>query len=414
MDVNRTDVYDVDGTPDRPFKVLTDAVTLANLLASAIDPYRINVAPGIYDLPSFAISSVDDEYWDDGSGTLAAVTGGKYTNATLYITVNSGGEEYHVVYGQEEFASAVAAQEGALPVPPNVLKEYCCRSAAIIVLKSAGAIDSLVDTRPQVGQYATMGGGVAGDHDLLLNLDHDTHLQYHTAARALAAHGTYTGAHVTSGDAHANTGGAGAQVDHANLANIGTRTHVQLEADIALKLDASQKAAAGGVASLDVGSKVVQDPANATATPTAGKIPIADGSGKLDGWVTANVYGTERSYAEVLARSTYNTTTNYQTKVTLTTGALVLGATYRVRWRAVLDSSATNQNVGAQLTDGGALLGTEIVWRAGNAAERTPICGEEYVTGTGAARTFAIQHKTYNAGTTVGAQNAKVEVIRVA
>jgi hypothetical protein len=30
----------------------------------------------------------------------------------------------------------------------------------------------------------------------------------------------------------------------------------------------------------------VQNPANATATPTGGKIPIADGSGKLDGWIT--------------------------------------------------------------------------------------------------------------------------------
>jgi len=46
------------------------------------------------------------------------------------------------------------------------------------------------------------------------------------------------------------------------------------------------KALASGLASLDGSSKVVQDPANATATPTASKIPIADGSGKLDGWVT--------------------------------------------------------------------------------------------------------------------------------
>lgn len=48
----------------------------------------------------------------------------------------------------------------------------------------------------------------------------------------------------------------------------------------------SQKAAISGVASLDGSSKVVQDPANATATPTASKIPIADGSGDLDaGWI---------------------------------------------------------------------------------------------------------------------------------
>ena len=48
---------------------------------------------------------------------------------------------------------------------------------------------------------------------------------------------------------------------------------------------ATEKAAASGVASLSAASLVVQNPANATATPTASKIPIADGSGKLAaGW----------------------------------------------------------------------------------------------------------------------------------
>jgi hypothetical protein len=47
----------------------------------------------------------------------------------------------------------------------------------------------------------------------------------------------------------------------------------------------STKGAASGVASLNAATKVVEDPANATATPTASKIPIADGSGKLAaGW----------------------------------------------------------------------------------------------------------------------------------
>lgn len=50
------------------------------------------------------------------------------------------------------------------------------------------------------------------------------------------------------------------------------------------------KAAASGLASLDASSLVVQNPANATATPTASKIPIADGSGKLNGWVDASAW----------------------------------------------------------------------------------------------------------------------------
>lgn len=48
----------------------------------------------------------------------------------------------------------------------------------------------------------------------------------------------------------------------------------------------SQKGSANGYASLDASSLVVENPANATATPTASKIPIADGSGLLDAWVS--------------------------------------------------------------------------------------------------------------------------------
>lgn len=69
-------------------------------------------------------------------------------------------------------------------------------------------------------------------------------------------------------------------VSHTSLTDIGTNTHSQIDTFI------GTKAAASGLASLNGSSLVVQNPANATATPTASKIPIADGSGKLDGWVS--------------------------------------------------------------------------------------------------------------------------------
>jgi|CXWL01.1.fsa_nt_gi hypothetical protein len=65
----------------------------------------------------------------------------------------------------------------------------------------------------------------------------------------------------------------------------GVLASTDLTNDAALEKTAN-KAAASGYASLDGSSKVVQDPANATATPTASKIPVADASAKLDGWVT--------------------------------------------------------------------------------------------------------------------------------
>lgn len=67
---------------------------------------------------------------------------------------------------------------------------------------------------------------------------------------------------------------------HTQLTDIGINTHAQIDNFI------SSKGQANGLASLDASSKVVQDPVNATPTPTASKIPIADGSGKLDGWVS--------------------------------------------------------------------------------------------------------------------------------
>ena len=55
----------------------------------------------------------------------------------------------------------------------------------------------------------------------------------------------------------------------------------------------ANKAAASGYASLDASSTVVQNPANATATPTAAKIPIAGSGGTLAaGWLPISVQQT--------------------------------------------------------------------------------------------------------------------------
>lgn len=50
----------------------------------------------------------------------------------------------------------------------------------------------------------------------------------------------------------------------------------------------ANKGSASGYASLSAGTLVVENPANATATPTASKIVIADASAKVDGWVSAS------------------------------------------------------------------------------------------------------------------------------
>jgi hypothetical protein len=79
-------------------------------------------------------------------------------------------------------------------------------------------------------------------------------------------------------------------------------------ADGSGKLAAGWGGAASTLATLDSNTLVVQNPANATSMATASKIPIADGSGKLDTWVT---YGTAESIADLIGSMVgSNTETN--------------------------------------------------------------------------------------------------------
>lgn len=78
---------------------------------------------------------------------------------------------------------------------------------------------------------------------------------------------------------HDHDGTDSKTIDHTNLGSKGSNTHSQIDSFI------SSKAAASGLASLNASSLVVQNPADATATAGANKIPISDSSGKLNSWL---------------------------------------------------------------------------------------------------------------------------------
>ena len=672
-----------------------------------------NGAGGWVFTPSTTIQTQNYDNNDPGGPVAIPGGGNQFKKDAWFILVNGTSEQYFCVMGQTLFADANAATSGAVAVGPEILEHYGLRSSGIITDAGNPAdVSSVQDVRPFLGSNSPVTAGVPVAHNDLSgrNLDNN-HLQYLTTGRAdawLALKTTGNDVNlVEAGNLHDHSGGAGmggAQIDHDTLSNNGgAASHAALAAHLIDNanphattaaqtgaIPTGQKGAASGVASLNGSTKVVEDPANATATPTAGKIPLADGTGSLKDWVpsaaiaatpslralgtgatdacagndsrlsdartptstlahqtshisgadqlpvattstkglmsdtdktkldnlatpvtsvsgtapivssgtttpaisitaasglaagsmsaahytkldgissdavagtaslrslgttattacagndarlsdartpsstlahkashisgsdqlddatalahglmtsalytklnnissdavagtaslrslgttattacagndsrlsdartpsstlahkashisgsdqlddatgsvhglmtaaqvtklagiatgaTANLYGTERSYAESLTRDTYNTTTNFQTKVGVTTGVLVNAATYRVQWHAVLDDSATNQNVSAQLynTTDAAVVGAEQIFRATVASERVSVGGFAQVTGSGATKTFAIQYKTYNSlGTTVGIQDAHIEVIRVA
>lgn len=99
-----------------------------------------------------------------------------------------------------------------------------------------------------------------------------------TANLASVLHGNDVPASLAN---HGHMGQAdGGAVAHGALSGAGTNSHAALDAFLA------SKGAASGLAALDDASLVVQNPANATATSGAGKIPLADAGGKLDSWLT--------------------------------------------------------------------------------------------------------------------------------
>jgi hypothetical protein len=145
------------------------------------------------------------------------------------------------------------------------------------------------DNRVDARISGVIASGVVTDHGILTGLSDDDHIQYLTSGRASGLfYGKteidifFTQSGVTNGNSHDHSGGDGNQISHLNLSNIGTNSHITIDDFIASKAQAS------GLASLNSSSLVVQDPANATVTPTSSKIPIADGSAKLDSWITSN------------------------------------------------------------------------------------------------------------------------------
>jgi hypothetical protein len=121
-------------------------------------------------------TAIDSGYYDNNTGTLAAVPGGKYKRDLLFVSCSGSGTAYHVVYGQVLYDTAIAAVDN--PLPPDVLLNEACRLAALVVLQGAADIATVVDQRPKLGQLAASFSGGITHHGDLLDLLLDQHTQY--------------------------------------------------------------------------------------------------------------------------------------------------------------------------------------------------------------------------------------------
>lgn len=122
-------------------------------------------------------TTVDNGFYDDGTGTLNALTAGFYTKHVLYAIGDGGSDKYFLIYGQNEYNSQAGAESGDLPSVPPYISDAVVRLAEIVVRQGQASIVSILDSRPRIGFSAAAANSVT-DHGNLTGLLDDDHPQY--------------------------------------------------------------------------------------------------------------------------------------------------------------------------------------------------------------------------------------------
>lgn len=122
-------------------------------------------------------TTIDNLYYDNGSGTLALIPAGKYKRDIVYMIVTASTSFCHVIYGQQLFDTIEEASVGPNPIVPGSHSKYALRLAAVISGPDVNEISAIVDQRPKLGQMASSTTSVTAHHDLTGLLD-DDHTQY--------------------------------------------------------------------------------------------------------------------------------------------------------------------------------------------------------------------------------------------
>lgn len=132
---------------------------------------------------------IDEDNWDDGTGTLNSLVATEWKKDLLFVVYTASGVvEYHIFYGQEVFASQSEAESGNLPSAASDVITNGVRSGGIVIEGAAASIASVVDVRPFLGQLAP-GTTAVTDHGLLSGLADDDHMQYILASGTRAMTG---------------------------------------------------------------------------------------------------------------------------------------------------------------------------------------------------------------------------------
>jgi hypothetical protein len=138
--------------------------------------YYRSGTPGVY-TPVASQTTVPNNQYDDGTGTLAALTTSYYTKHLLCL-LGGPSEVYALIYGQDEYATQGAAEAAGLPISPSFVSDAFVNVVSIVVQQGNAAIVSFIDERPRIGFASSSVTGVITVHGDLLGLAANDHPQY--------------------------------------------------------------------------------------------------------------------------------------------------------------------------------------------------------------------------------------------
>jgi hypothetical protein len=119
---------------------------------------------------------VSNTQYSDGTD-LQTISAGQYVKHTLYVQGDGVNEVYSLVYGRNQFASLIAAEQAPLATPPTYFTDIVVPIAAIIVQQGNPNIIEFIDVRPRIG-FQAPSLSVVTDHGNLTGLLDNDHPQY--------------------------------------------------------------------------------------------------------------------------------------------------------------------------------------------------------------------------------------------
>jgi hypothetical protein len=162
------------------------------------DSFYQSTTPGVYTRIT-GVTTVDNGFYDNGSGTLQAIPSSKHVKHLLMV-LGGPSEKYILIYGTAAYNTLAEAQAAPLPVVPSFMNGAFARVASIIVQHANANIQDIIDERPRVGFASSSSVGGVTDHGALSGLGDDDHTQYIlvNGSRAYTGSQSFGGNNITS------------------------------------------------------------------------------------------------------------------------------------------------------------------------------------------------------------------------